>query len=649
MAEPARPRVWLRLAIALGVLGVVSAGVVYLTVLDRRAMEREVASELRLRNAAREARLALWFDEVSRESARQMAAPFLWNVESLDDVPEGSPLYRQLQRRMWQFVYGRDDEPAWHAQPCGPLESVLLVDRELKIVAASDPLVVGARFARPPDGELFAAALKKPQVRRIEGERGDGQAVFELTTAVPNARGALIGFVRLRYVGGAIAAPPSAPVADVALTPRMWGPLLAGLLAALGLAFGALATYEVAVVARRLRDVAKGRPLEPEERRGVVGRALSVIEARLESLQGTARRDDALLSALSEALREGVLLFDEQGRSAMTNRQARQMLGWEEAGAAPVPAFVERLLALNPELATIVRRGLERRSAVRDMTLALALPHGGAIDVQATAYVLAEGTQTVGLMLVLKDRASIAALERSLREASRLQAIAGLTGAVAHEVKNPLGAIGVHVETLRRKLARGPDVDPSALERLAVVREEVDRLRDVLEEWLRLTGPEERTPARAPVSEVLAGVARLLRVEARHRDVELVVDCAPGEAAAGLAAPRLKQVLLNLCLNALQAMPRGGRLTLRARVQGDAAEIEVEDTGAGIPPDVLPRIFEMHFTTRAEGSGLGLAICRRLVEEVGGVIDVSTRVGRGTTFRILLPLASSLLLETTVA
>ncbi|MEN6524900.1 MAG: ATP-binding protein, partial [Candidatus Polarisedimenticolia bacterium] len=156
-------------------------------------------------------------------------------------------------------------------------------------------------------------------------------------------------------------------------------------------------------------------------------------------------------------------------------------------------------------------------------------------------------------------------------------------------------------------------------------------------------------PARAPVSEVLAGVARLLRVEARHRDVELVVDCAPGEAAAGLAAPRLKQVLLNLCLNALQAMPRGGRLTLRARVQGDAASIEVEDTGAGIAPDVLPRIFEMHFTTRAEGSGLGLAICRRLVEEVGGVIDVSTRVGRGTTFRILLPLASSLLLETTVA
>lgn len=625
------------LAVVLACLSILFAGVVYLTKLDAERVLDNAQTSIDRQNRARLERLDGWYDEVRRQHARQLAAPFLWNVATLEGVAEGTPEFEKLQRRMWQFVYGRENRPLLEDAPVGPLESVVIVGLDHRIVAASDPMVVDKRFTDPQEIARLEAALVEPQLETLATERGDGRAVQQVTVAVPGAKGTPIGIVRMRYVGSELAQIPGLPPVRVDAQTRLWGPMLAGVLALLGVGFGAYATFQVISLTRRLEAMAEGQRLPPQS--GPGGVALSMIEKKLESLSTNLRRDDLLVSSLTEALREGLVLVDTDRRTLVANSLAQEVLRLDLADEATRVANFEELLRANPELDAVVDAGLARGEAVRELSLLVRHVDGEHARIQVTSYVLQDGGRATGLMLLLKDENSIATLERNLREASRLQTIVSLTGSVAHEVKNPLGAIGIHLEHLRRRLTRSAEGDPQSVERITVIREEIDRLREILDEWLRLTSPEERAAEPAPVTEVLTSVGRLLRVEARHQSVELVVDTHGEGSRVTLSSARLRQVLLNLAINALQVMPRGGRLSLRAEDAGQWVMLEVEDTGPGIPKELRERIFDVHFTTREGGSGLGLPICRRIVEEAGGHLTFITTPGQGTIFRVVLPVS----------
>ncbi len=629
-----------RLALALVLLCVTFAGVVYLAILDAQWMARTIKDDLDRQSEAYAEEIGAWYNAVSREHARQIAAPFLWNVETLEGLEEGTPAFRGLQRRMWQFVYGRDREPLWQDAPVGPLESVLIVDKTHRIVAASDPMVVDRRFTDPAEIARLDAALEGPQMYRIPAERADGLSVVELSVGVPNSRGETIGVVRLRYVGGEVGRAPAAPALVVPEQPRFWAPALAGLVAILGVGFGLWATIRIFGLNQRLLAMARGLRLPAA--RGSGKEALSVIEERLETLSHTVRRDDLLVASLSDALREGVILLDPEGEPVVANRQTEVMLQLENTDAADRLARVSGLLRRNPALRRVVVDGLSRQGAVREQAMILTVPWGEAVGVQVTSYLLKDGERTAGILLVLKDRASIEVLERNLREASRLQTIVRLTGSVAHEVKNPLGAITIHLEQLRRKLCKLESGEEVLIERVEVIKEEIARLKEILEEWLDTTAPEERAPALAPADEVLESVGRLLRVEARHQDVELVIEREGESPRVSLSSARLRQVLLNLSLNGLQAMAEGGRLTLRMRSDAAKTIFEIEDTGGGIPEAMRDQIFDLHFTTRSDGSGLGLPICRMLVEEAGGILTFESTAGEGTVFQVFLPVAQTM-------
>jgi len=553
----------------------------------------------------------------------------------LKGLEEGSADFNRLQSHMWQFVYGRTGLPVWYDEPVGPLESVIIVDPDYRIVAASDPMQVEKRFLDPEHLKIFEAALFKPQVSQIADARSDGRPVAEVTLSIPNDKGESMGFIRLRYVGGEIAAMPSLPSLPVTAEPHFSGPLLAGVIALLGVGFGILATSHVVALTRRIGAMAQGVRLPPARVPG--GEALSVIEEKLESLSHAVRRDDLFVSSLSEALKEGVILLDPNGRMVTVNRQAAEALklGGEEISYRA--ARFQALLDSSPELASVIRNGLEKRLAVRERPVTLSLPGEHSATLQITTYVLEENGRSAGMMLMIKDRESIDLLEKTLQEASRLQSIALLTGSVAHEVKNPLGAIGIHLEHLRRHLARAEKRNPRAEERVGVLREEVGRLREILEEWLGFTAPEERAATPANVTDILTSVDRLLQVEARHQDVEIAVEAVGDLGEVDISTHRLRQVVLNLALNGLQAMQDGGKLILRGSKVGSRVMLEIEDTGGGIPPELSSRVFDFHFSTRSGGSGLGLAICRQLIEDAGGIITFISRPGVGTVFQVMLP------------
>jgi signal transduction histidine kinase len=230
--------------------------------------------------------------------------------------------------------------------------------------------------------------------------------------------------------------------------------------------------------------------------------------------------------------------------------------------------------------------------------------------------------------------ARLADAQEQLVRGERLAAIGELAAVVAHEVRNPLGVIFNSLGSLRR-LVR-PAGDAKML--FEIVEEEADRLNRIVGDLLayaRPSAPEVRPELLDRVVE--DAVAAALAQQGPDIDVARELDATLPPVA--MDARLVRQAVINVAVNAVQAMPRGGRMTVRTRRDGDEALVEVEDTGAGIPDEVRERIFEPFFTTKASGTGLGLAVVKRIVEGHGGAIDVRSTPGSGTVFALRFPLA----------
>jgi PAS domain S-box-containing protein len=234
-------------------------------------------------------------------------------------------------------------------------------------------------------------------------------------------------------------------------------------------------------------------------------------------------------------------------------------------------------------------------------------------------------------------RRSYADLERAqqqLVQRERLAALGELSAIVAHEVRNPLGVIFNSLGSLRRLLR--PAGDARVL--LEIVGEEAERLNRIVGDLLDFARPstaELRPEPLGALVEEAVGAA----LAARPAGVELARELDERLPAVAVDARLARQAVLNVAVNAVQAMPRGGRLTVRTRRDGDAAVLEIEDTGVGMASEVQERIFEPFFTTKASGTGLGLAVVKRIVEEHGGAVAVRSAPGIGTVFALRFPLA----------
>jgi two-component system, NtrC family, sensor histidine kinase HydH len=249
------------------------------------------------------------------------------------------------------------------------------------------------------------------------------------------------------------------------------------------------------------------------------------------------------------------------------------------------------------------------------------------IQYQKTAERLEESYQE------LKKQADlILEIEEQLRRADRLSALGELSAGMAHEIRNPLGSIRGTAEILQD----GIDPSDKRYEFTRILIKEVDRLNKVVQDFLRFSRPAPVARARVEVNEILREILVLTRQTAFKNVVRstLAASAVPPILGDG---EQLRQAFLNLVLNALQAMPGGGDLKISTTPAEGKVEIRFEDSGQGIPPENLERIFNPFFTTRQEGTGLGLAITHRIIQGHGGRIDVSSKLGGGTTFTVSLP------------
>ena len=231
----------------------------------------------------------------------------------------------------------------------------------------------------------------------------------------------------------------------------------------------------------------------------------------------------------------------------------------------------------------------------------------------------------------------VKALEAEVLQRERLSALGNMAAAVAHEVRNPLNAISMGLQRLKAEFQ--PADDQEDYSRLtALMLGEVQRLNTIVEQFLSLARPIEINAEALPLPEVLKELASLEDSDAKRSQVQIRVIAAPNLPALKADPDLLTQVLLNLMLNGLQAMPEGGTLTLEAKTSNSNFLIAVTDTGTGIAAENHRRIFEPYFTTKAKGTGLGLAISRRIIEAHGGTITAANETAGGCRFEICLPL-----------
>jgi signal transduction histidine kinase len=242
-----------------------------------------------------------------------------------------------------------------------------------------------------------------------------------------------------------------------------------------------------------------------------------------------------------------------------------------------------------------------------------------------------------GLLVRLRDPEAARQVGRQLQVADRLSAISRISSGVAHEVKNPLNAILMHVELARMKLARqDTDVEPQ----MEIISREILRLDRVVKTFLDFTRPVELHPADVPLDSFVREIVDLAAPQAAASGIRVSVGGDTDSASIRVDADLMKQAILNVVVNAIQAMPHGGELRLECAVRDEEAEIRISDTGVGIPPELRDKIFRLYYTTKPEGSGIGLAMTFRIVQLHDGAIDFTSEPAKGTTFVLRLPVSA---------
>ena len=339
---------------------------------------------------------------------------------------------------------------------------------------------------------------------------------------------------------------------------------------------------------------------------------------------------DLTVLAHSDPDRVGRQETDEKLRGAL---QGGRVLTWMAGGTGTDRVYeVVKPIALEGTRAGLLRIGLSTATMDRiwksDRLTAIV----------TAAAVLGLGILGMSVIFYVQHRhlREVRALEADRQRGERLAAVGNMAAAVAHELRNPLNAVSMGIQRLRVEFEPSPREE--YLRMVNLVQSEVRRLNAIVEEFLSLARPLELKREAIRSAALLDEVLRLVESEARGAGIAIERAIPDDLPVIHADSDRLKQVLLNLLLNAIQAMPSGGTLGIGAAVSGRTLAVTVTDTGSGIAPDLLPRVFEPYVTTKAKGLGLGLAIARRIVEAHGGALEAESEPGRRTHFRFTLPL-----------
>ncbi len=362
-----------------------------------------------------------------------------------------------------------------------------------------------------------------------------------------------------------------------------------------------------------------------------------VVNTKIDRLGRQMRDVKEVFTAMKEnveqlmgSLQDGLILFTRDSRVVLVSSSAERFVG--RPRSAILGHTVEDIFRLDGRLGSVVLDAFALHQSVPQREVELE----NGQRVQIALDFISERGERIGALLTMRDAESVRRIENEIELSHRLASIGRLTSGVAHEVKNPINAIVVHLELLREKMR---ETQPDTRRHMDIISNEIHRLDRVVQTLVDFNRPIELRLKNSDLRRVLEEAVQLAAPEAEQNGVSISMQLGTDVLPVLIDYDLVKQALDNVVLNGVQAMPEGGPLQITARRTDKAAVVEIRDAGPGISPEIRDKVFNLYFTTKKTGSGIGLAMTYRVLQMHHGSLDFDTELGRGTTFRLCLPLA----------
>jgi signal transduction histidine kinase len=500
-----------------------------------------------------------------------------------------------------------------------------VVDLYGKAILHTNPDMIGKQIADRPDFQSLANAHFRRQLRMVY----NAPTVYEVRMPL-HLDGAPFGSVRLGI---------STVLLKNQLTPLLYRAVIfsgisifLSLLLAAGVSNLALGPLER--ISRTLDSVSAGHAEALSETEA--GRdEYAPVKSKIAHLGRQMRDAKEIFSALKDnvdqimaTLQDGLMLFTRESRVVLVSASVERFLGRPRHELLGRTA--KEIFSRDSPLGALVLDGFPLRQSVTQREL----ESSSGKRVQVSLDFISERGTPIGALLTLRDAESVRRIEDEIETSRRMSASSRGTRNVAHEVKNPINAIVLHLQLLQNKLR---EIDPDTRRHIDVIGGEIHRLDRVVQILVDFTRPRDLRLEETDLWRVLEDVITLASPQAEQHGVTITRELVGESLPVRVDIDSMKQAILNVVLNGIQAMPQGGTLTIAARREDDTIITEIKDLGGGIPREIQDKIFELYFTTKKGGSGIGLAWTYQILQWHYGSVDFESLDGHGTTFRLRLP------------
>ncbi|MCF7933364.1 MAG: PAS domain S-box protein [Spirochaetia bacterium] len=358
---------------------------------------------------------------------------------------------------------------------------------------------------------------------------------------------------------------------------------------------------------------------------------------QIEQLIDLLADENEMLSVVLDSMEDGIIVTDLDNRIKIISKTTRRLLPMHNETDEKVLWAVISDHEIADYLELHMGRGdriLDEEFYVQKSSLIRVLSF--------SVFPLVRDKAIMGNIIMLRDITERKKSEAKYRRAENLASLTTLAASVAHEIKNPLASMGIHLQLMQRELERENCIGKeSAAEYLDIISEEIERLNSIVVDFLFAVRPMDTRMKSEDINAVIKELLEFTKYELEQNQIAYVFDPSDHLPKIEIDKKYIKQALLNIIKNAIAAMPEGGVLHVSTAVSGDMASIDITDNGVGISEEHMNKIFEPYYTTKDFGSGLGLTVVYKVIREHGGEISLDSQEGKGTTFTITLPLPQS--------